>query len=75
MKRRSLNPAVVMGIVLGASLGGIIAVMLMRRSKRARGVGLREIPWKDIVVLSGPVIALSRRLLEMSRREVAQIDR
>ncbi len=69
MKTRDWNPAILLGIVLGASLGGIIAVILIRRSEDRPSVGLREMPWRDVVTLSGPTITLTRRLLQMSRRE------
>jgi len=69
VKTRDWNPAILLGIVLGASLGGIIAVILIRRSEDRPSVGLKEIPWRDVVTLSAPTITLTRRLLQMSRRE------
>ncbi|NIN70070.1 MAG: hypothetical protein GTO63_36390 [Anaerolineae bacterium] len=69
MSRKTWNPAVVLGIVLGASLGGIIALVLIRRSKQSTPLGPRDIPWRDLILLSGPIIALVRRLIQMSRRE------
>ncbi len=71
MTRRTWNPAILLGIVLGASLGGIIAVMLLRRSRRSAPLGLRDLPWRDLVLLSGSIIALLRRLIQMSSRELS----
>jgi len=64
-----------MGILLGASLGGIVAlVFLRRRFKEERTLGLREVPWRDVMKLIGPIFALARQLLEMSRRQVSELD-
>lgn len=71
MTRRTWNPAILLGIVLGASLGGIIAVMLLRRSRRSDPLGLRDLPWRDLILLSGSIVALVRRLIQMSRRELS----
>ncbi len=71
MTRRTWNPAILLGIVLGASLGGIIALVLLRRSRRTYPLGLRDLPWRDLILLSGSVIALVRRLIQMSRRELS----
>lgn len=70
MSRKTWNPVILLGIVLGASLGGIIALILIRRSKESTPLGLRDIPWRDLILLSGPIIALVRRLMQMSRREL-----
>jgi hypothetical protein len=70
VKTRSWNPAIVLGIVLGASLGAVAALVLLRRSRRGAELGLRDIPWREIMTLMGPIVALSRRLIEMSRREL-----
>ncbi len=74
MSRKTWNPAILLGIVLGASLGGIIALILIRRSKQSTPLGLRDIPWRDLILLSGPIIALVRRLIQMSRRELSAPD-
>ncbi len=70
MKTRSWNPAILLGIVLGASLGAVAALVLLRRSRRGSELGLRDIPWRELMTLMGPIVALSRRLIEMSRREL-----
>jgi hypothetical protein len=74
MERRGWNPAILVGIVLGASLGAIAAVALLRQWKRGSGLSARGIPWRDIITLIGPIIALTRRLVEMSRRELVERD-
>jgi hypothetical protein len=71
MTRRTWNPAILLGIVLGASLGAIVAVMLLRRSRRGDQLGLRDLPWRDLILLSGSLMALVRRLIQMSRRELS----
>lgn len=71
MTRRTWNPAILLAIVLGASLGGIIAVMLLRRSRRSDALGLRDLPWRDLILLSGSIIAFVRRLIQLSRRELS----
>jgi len=70
VKTRSWNPAILLGIVLGASLGAVAALVLLRRSRRGSELGLRDIPWRELMTLMGPIVALSRRLIEMSRREL-----
>jgi hypothetical protein len=70
VKTRNWNPAILLGIVLGASLGAIAALVLLRRSRRGSELGLRDIPWRELMTLMGPIVALSRRLIEMSRREL-----
>jgi hypothetical protein len=74
VKTRRWNPIIVLGIVLGASLDAIAALVLLRRSRRAAELGLRDIPWREMMTLMGPIVALSRRLMEMSRRELAERD-
>jgi predicted membrane metal-binding protein len=74
VKTRSWNPVIILGIVLGASLGAVAALVLLRRSRRGAELGLRDIPWREMVTLLGPIVALSRRLIEMSRRELAERD-
>ncbi len=70
MNTRSWSPAILLGIVLGASLGAVAALVLLRRSRRGTELGLRDIPWREVMTLMGPIVALSRRLIEMSRREL-----
>jgi hypothetical protein len=74
VKTRSWNPVIILGIVLGASLGAVAALVLLRRSRRGAELGLRDIPWREMMTLMGPIVALSRRLIEMSRRELAERD-
>jgi predicted membrane metal-binding protein len=74
VKTRSWNPVIILGIVLGASLGAVAALVLLRRSRRGAELGLRDIPWREMMTLLGPIVALSRRLIEMSRRELAERD-
>lgn len=71
MSRKTWNPVILLGTVLGASLGGIIALILIRRSRQNTPLGLRDIPWRDLILLSGPIIALVRGLIQMSRRELS----
>jgi hypothetical protein len=70
VKTRGWNPAILLGIILGASLGAVAALVLLRRSRRGAELGLRDIPWREVMTLMGPIVALSRRLIEMSRREL-----
>lgn len=70
MNTRSWSPAILLGIVLGASLGAVAALVLLRRSRRGTELGLRDIPWREVMTLMGPIVALSRRLIEMSGREL-----
>jgi hypothetical protein len=70
VKTRNWNPAILLGIGLGASLGAVAALVLLRRSRRGPELGLRDIPWRELMTLMGPIVALSRRLIEMSRREL-----
>ena len=74
MERRGWNPAIMVGIVLGASLGAIAAVALLRRWRRRSGLYARDIPWREVITLIGPLVALTRRLVEMSRRELVERD-
>ncbi|MCJ7620717.1 MAG: hypothetical protein MUP64_10940 [Anaerolineae bacterium] len=74
MERRGWNPAIMVGIVLGASLGAIAAVALLRRWRRGSGLSARDIPWREVITLIGPFVALTRRLVEMSRRELVERD-
>jgi len=75
VKTRSWNLVILMGILLGASLAGIVALVLLRRRfKEEPALGLREVPWRDVMKLIGPIFALARQLLEMSRRQVSELD-
>lgn len=74
MKRRGWNPTIVVGMVLGACLGGIVALILVRRYRQRAGFGLREVPWRELMQVSGPFLALGRWLLEISRREISELD-
>lgn len=75
MKTKSWNLAILIAILLGASLGGIVALVLVRRrSKEGAGLSFRELPWRDLMKLIGPMSALVRQLLEMSRREISKAD-
>jgi hypothetical protein len=74
MERRRWNPVIMVGIVLGASLGAAAAVALLRRRRRGGDLSVRDIPWRDVITLIGPIIALTRRLVEMSRRELVERD-
>jgi hypothetical protein len=71
---RTLNPAVLLGMTLGASLGAVAAIILLRRWRRGTELGLRDIPWREALTLLGPIVALTRRLIEMSRRELVERD-
>ncbi len=75
MKTKGWNPAVLAGILLGASLGGIVALIVVRqRSKDGPGFAFKEVPWRDLMKLIGPAFALGRQLVQMSRREVSRSD-
>jgi hypothetical protein len=75
VKTKSWNLAILMGIVLGASLGGIVALIVFRRrSKEGPGLAFKEIPWSDLIRLMGPIFALGRQLLQMGRREISKPD-
>ena len=50
MKTKSWNLAILVGIVLGASLGGIVALIVFRRrAKEGPGLAFKEIPWSDLI--------------------------
>jgi hypothetical protein len=74
VERRSWNPAIIAGVTLGAVLGAIAAVLLLRKWRRGTDVYLTDIRWSDVIALVGPVVALTRRLVEMSRRELVERD-
>jgi hypothetical protein len=62
------------GIVVGASLGALAAIALLRRWRRGSELRLTDIPWRDVITLVGPVVMLVRRLVELSRRELVERD-
>jgi hypothetical protein len=75
MKPRSWNLPILLGILLGASLGGIVAFIIVhRRSEEEAGLGFGKVRWTDLMRLIGPIFALGRQLLDISRREVAKRD-
>ncbi len=74
MGRRSWSPGIVVGIVLGGSLGALAAIALLRRWRRGSELRVTDIPWRDVITLVGPVVVLTRRLVELSRREWAERD-
>lgn len=74
MKLKSSSLAVLMGMLLGASVGGTIAVVILRRSKGERRVGLTEVPWKELIRLIGPIVYLGRQLLRLSSRVESEPD-
>jgi hypothetical protein len=74
MERRGWHPAIMVGIVLGASLGAIAAVALLRGWRRGSRLSAMDIPWRDVITLIGPIIALTRRLVKMSRKELVERD-
>jgi hypothetical protein len=75
MKTKGWNLPILLGILLGASLGGIVAfVIVHRRSEEGAGLGVGEVRWRDLIGLIGPVFALGRQLLEIGRREVSKHD-
>ncbi len=74
MERRSWSPGIVLGIVLGASLGALAAIALLRRRRRGTELRLTDIPWRDVMTLVGPIVMLVRRLVELSRREWIERD-
>lgn len=74
MRTRSWSMPVLIGIALGASLGGIIAFVVARRSREDRALALPQVSWTDAVRLIGPTIALVRQLVAMAKREVSRTD-
>jgi hypothetical protein len=74
VERRSWNPAIIAGVTLGAVLGAIAAVLLLRKWRRGTDVYLTDIRWSDVIALVGPIVAVSRWLIQMSRRELVERD-
>ena len=73
MERRGWNPAILAGVTLGAFLGLIAAVLLLRSRRRETDVYLTDIR-SDVIAVIGPVVAVTRWLIEMSRRELVERD-
>ena len=59
---------------MGAFLGAIAAVLLLRRWRWGTDVYLTDIRWSDVIALVGPIVAVSRWLIQMSRRELVERD-
>ncbi|HUW97201.1 MAG TPA: hypothetical protein VMW58_15580 [Anaerolineae bacterium] len=74
MERRSWSPGMLVGIVLGASLGALAVVALLRRWRRRTELRRTDIPWQDVISLVGPIVVLVRRLVELSRKELVERD-
>jgi hypothetical protein len=74
VERRTWSPGIVLGIMLGASLGALAAVALLRRRRRGSELRWTDIPWRDVITLVGPIVMLVRRLVELSRRELVERD-
>jgi len=74
VERRSWSPGILVGIVLGASLGALAVVALLRRWRRGTELRLTDIPWRDVISLVGPIVVLVRRLVELSRKELVDRD-
>lgn len=75
MERRSWSPLIVGGMVLGAALGAIVALVMIRRRRSEGSMGLGAIPWRDLLTLLGPVVMLARRLTEISRRQMIELEK
>jgi hypothetical protein len=71
---RNWNPVGLLVLVGGAALGVIVALVLFRRWRRGSGSGIRDIPWRDVITLIGPIVALARGLLEIRRRQVDELE-
>jgi hypothetical protein len=74
VEERNWNPAGLLVLVGGGTLGVIVALVLFRRWRRGSGSGLRDIPWRDVITLMGPIIALARGLLEIRRRQADELE-
>lgn len=74
MKPRSSTLAMLMGVLLGASVGGIIALVFFRRFKGERRISLMEVPWRELIRLIGPIVFLGRQLLELSKGTESEPD-
>jgi uncharacterized membrane protein YeaQ/YmgE (transglycosylase-associated protein family) len=74
VERRSWSPGILVGMVLGASLGALVVVALLRRWRRGTELRLTDIPWRDVISVVGPIVVLVRRLVELSRKELVDRD-
>jgi hypothetical protein len=74
VERKSWSPVIIAGVMLGAGLGALLALILIRR-RREDGAGVGEIPWRDLLTLIGPIVVLARRLVEISRRQMIELER
>jgi hypothetical protein len=72
MKLKDRNLIMLIGIVLGALLGGIVALVFLRRSKEGGRLGLEDVSWRDLIGLIGPILALGRHFSKMSRRGISK---
>jgi len=75
VERRSWSPVIIVGVILGAGLGAVLALILIRRRVREERAGLAEIPWRDLLALIGPLVVLARRLIEISRRQMIELEK
>ena len=73
MERKGWSPLIVLGIGLGAALGGILALLLIRR-RRGGDLSFGDVPWRDLIALVSPLVVLARRLIEISRREMIELE-
>ena len=75
MRTNRLNPVGLIVVVLGAALGAVLALVLVKRWRGGREVGFGQVPWRDLVTLVGPIVALTRKLIEITRRELIELGR
>lgn len=75
MRTDRLNPVALILVVLGAAVGAALALVLVKRWRRGREVGFGEIPWRELITLLGPIVVLTRKLIEITRRELSEPDR
>jgi hypothetical protein len=74
VRSNRLNPVGLIVVVLGATMGAVLALVLVRRWRRGGEVGFGEIPWRELITLVGPIVALTRGLIEMTRRELIELE-
>lgn len=74
MRSNRLNLAGLVMVVLGATMGAVLALVLVSRWRRGRQSGFGEIPWRELITLIGPIVALTRRLIEMTRKELTEFE-
>ena len=72
MTSRDRNLTILTGLLIGASLGAVVALILVRRFREGADLSLGEVSWRDLTKLIGPAFALGRQLLEMSRRQISK---